>query len=206
MLGRTGAVGALILRIYGEEVQARQKETFAVSARPLQITQRETQFIFGGVPVEVPFGMTSREAHFKAKIERAKALIYLLVYVRYHRTVKAAAAYREYCLGIRKTYDGPSADKLRQDHEDAIKRAMNRLPYIISNIVKREVLLKALRRRRLNENNPDAQLSTPIPTMDSIRAAFNFFKRKEYEKNNHTFGYCRKRELAPCMDLSLIHI
>ena len=81
VLGRTGPVGALILRIYGEEVQARQKETFAVSARPLQITQRETQFIFGGVPVEVPFGMTSREAHFKAKIERARALIYLLVYV-----------------------------------------------------------------------------------------------------------------------------
>ena len=36
--------------------------------------------------------------------------------------------------------------------------------------------------------------------MDTIRRAFHFFKRKEYEKNIHTFGYCRQQELAPCMD------
>ena len=90
--------------------------------KPLAITRYETQFVFDHFPVEVPFGMTSREARFKARIERLKASIYTLVWLKFYRTARAAAAYKEFCSSRRHDYDGPDAAAIRKEHEDLIAR------------------------------------------------------------------------------------
>ena len=83
VLGRIGPVVSQMLTSFWLD---RQKSIEAVTTqadrgsttKPLAIVRVETQFLFAHFTVEVPFGMTSREAKFKAKLERVKAAMYSL--------------------------------------------------------------------------------------------------------------------------------
>ena len=73
VLGRAGYVVAQILTRFVVErekgIEALAKADLGTKTKTLAINRHGTQFSFAHCAFEVPFGMTSREARFKAKLE-----------------------------------------------------------------------------------------------------------------------------------------